>query len=47
MKVAVVDAADDFTKKGLAANYKPKGTGAFCAKTKLISLATSGSVQRL
>ena len=39
VKAAVVDVVDDFTKKDVAANYKPKGTGAFNAKTKLILLA--------
>ena len=41
VKVAVIDVVDDFTKKDVSANYKPKGTGTFNAKTKLISLAVN------
>ena len=39
VKTAVVDVVDDFTKKDVAANYKPKGSATYSAKTKLITLA--------
>ena len=39
VKAAVIDVVDDFTKKDVATNYKPKGSSTFSAKTKLITLA--------
>jgi hypothetical protein len=39
VKAAVIDVVDDFTRKDVAANYKPKGSGTFSAKTRLITLA--------
>ncbi len=38
IKSAVVDVVDDFTRKDVSVNYKPKGDGSFTAKTKLASL---------
>ena len=39
VKAAVIDVIDDFTKKDVLANYKPKGQATYNAKTKLVSLA--------
>lgn len=39
VKAAVIEVVDDFTKKDVAANYKPKGSSTFSAKTRLITLA--------
>jgi hypothetical protein len=44
VKVAVIDVVDDFTKKDVAANYKPLGSGAYSAKTKLASLLINDTV---
>ena len=44
VKVAVIDVVDDFTKKDVAANYKPLGSGAYSAKTKLASLSINETV---
>ena len=39
VKSAVIDVVDDFTKKDVSANYKPKGSRTFSARTRLASLA--------
>jgi len=44
VKAAVIDVVDDFTKKDVAANYKPLGTSTYSAKTKLASLSINETV---
>lgn len=39
VKTAVIDVVDDFTRKDVVANYRPKGKSTYSAGTKLSTLA--------